>query len=236
PAIIENIRQLHKAETRFNVNYVLTPDNALDFPDFLSMMWDVEHPSFIGRNGRNKQPIPLGINFFRPQSLAQLKSIAKSYQVMENGLRLGFARTLNMIKRGINIQPLRTIDYLNLFNLTTIPCGAGFSYLAMGVHGVAPCHEGLFMMKSNLERIKQGENMFDLASEYFKGEQELLHSPNITFEKGQNLMFHGGQGCPRLAKKENNGKLGVAASTSKFYNAIYEELLSLETMRQLYRE
>jgi sulfatase maturation enzyme AslB (radical SAM superfamily) len=235
PYIIENLRKLHESGGSYNVNYVLTPENAIDFPEFISIMWDVEHPNFVGKNWRNKEPVPLGINFFRPQTQAQIEDVFESYRLMENSLRFGFARILDMIKRGINVQSLHNIDYLSLFSLTTTPCGSGFNYIAVGPEGAAPCHEGLFRMKPNLDRITQGENMFDIVNEYYQHDRELLHGTNIEFKEGKRLKLHGGQGCPRLARMENNGNLGTAASTSTLYNAIYEELLSLETMRQITR-
>jgi len=231
--IVEAIRKLHAAGVGYNINHVIAPGNAAQFADFISMLWDVDHPAFLARDWQAPRPLPVGINFFRPQHTMQRAEIAEGYRLIEEGLRRGFARILDMIQRGIAIPPLHSIDYLDLFNLTLTPCGTGFNYVAVGAQGAAPCHEDLYDMRPNRDRIQAGENVFDVVNEPYYDQRDLLLGPNIQFGQNSILRWHGGQGCPRLARAENNGRLGVAASTARLYLAIYEELLALETMRQL---
>jgi hypothetical protein len=233
PVIIDAIRKLHEAGVTYNINHVLTPGNAAQFADFITMLWDIDHPTFVARDWHAPRPLPVGVNFFRPQHAMQRAEIAEGYRLIEQGLRRGFARMLEMIQRGIALPPLHSIDYLDLFKLTLTPCGSGFNYVAVGAQGAVPCHEDLYAMRPNRDRIQQGENLFEVANEPYQAERDLLLGPNIRFEDNNILMWHGGQGCPRLARAENNGHLGVAASTSRLYLAIYEELLALESMRQL---
>lgn len=233
PIIINNLKKLMQKGGSFNVSYVLTPQNALDFPNFLKIMWDTQNLDYVGNSWSKKEPLPLGIGFFRPQTKMQVEVMKKGYKLMENGLRQGFAVILDLIKKGVKVPPLHKIDYLDLLNVITTPCGSGFTYVAVGPEGATSCHEGLYKMKNNLERIKKGENLFDIVNQDYKKDRKLLFGPNIKFNKGQILALHGGQGCPRLAKEENSGKFGKASSTSILYEAIFHELLSLETMRQL---
>lgn len=243
PNIINGIRRLHDAGVSYNVNHVVTPGNASQFGDFLQTMWDPESESFVGRhwnwNGGEK-PIPVGVTFFRPQTAAQLKALNEyGYKQMVEGLRGGFDVTRGLITRGVPIQPLDKIDYLQLFGVIPTPCGSGFNYLAAGPRGVASCHEALFAMPDNMGEIRSGANMVDLANREYAEHRAQLMGPNVIFQ-GKDpttdlvLSLHGGAGCPRTTKAENHGELGHAASTAQaLYEPIIQELLSLETMRRL---
>ena len=231
--VIERIRRLHELGLSYNVNHVVTPQNADGFSDFITMLWDTEHPDFLGKRWERRTPIPLGIQFFRPNNGSPFGD--RAYPMMERGLRRGFARIFDLIERGIPIQSLERMDYLDLFSTIVTPCGSGFVYVAVGVDGVAPCHEGLYGLQSNKSRIERGENLFDIANEEYQSDRAKLFGPNIEF--GDNtqraLALHGGQGCPRLVKAENNGRLGTCASTSHLYGHIFYELLCLEALRRI---
>lgn len=233
PIIVDNIRKLQEAGGKYNLIYVLAPYNAADYVDFLTAVWDIESPNYIGANWSNKKPIPLSIAFYRAQHPLQAKIIEKQMPVVEEAVRKGFQKILQLMQNGVPVPPLYKIDYLDLFNTIATPCGTGFTYLAVGPEGVVSCHEGLFGMKDNLSRIKAGENIFDVANEVYKDKSKLLGT-NIQFpsKKAEILALHGGAGCPRSARFEHNNKSGYAPSTAKLYAAIYEELLALETMRQ----
>ena len=222
PVIIDNIKTLIELNCSFNVNYVITSQNACDFESFITLMWDT--------GGVFTKPIPLGIAFYRPQSNISRKYLKQSYKLIEQGLKKGFAKIYEFIDRGIAIQPLFKIDYLNLFNTILTPCGTGFNYVAVGPLGAASCHEGLFSMKKNLDQIKAGKNIIDLANKEYKSRTRLLLS---TKELPMALALHGGAGCPRLAREENTGKLGKPTSTAYLYKAIYKDILALEATRQL---
>jgi len=81
--------------------------------------------------------------------------------------------------------------------------------------------------------------MVDLANREYIGQRAQLMGPNVIFQGSDPttdlvLSLHGGAGCPRTTKAENNGQLGYAASTAQaLYEPIVQELLSLETMRRL---
>jgi hypothetical protein len=161
----------------------------------------------------------------------------KGYRTMLKGLRAGFSKIHKMIDDGIELQPLSKIDYLDLFSLLPTTCGSGHIYVAVNSDGVANCHQGLYDLKNNLDRIFDGENMFDVVLDQYENKSEKLLASNISYEnkdvKTDILRYHGGAGCPRLAQKENNNELGHVASTSWFYEQIFEELLCLEAKRQL---
>lgn len=243
PNIIQGIKRLHEAGMSYNVNHVVTPGNAAQFGDFIRAMWDTESETFVGRdwnwNG-GKQPIPVGIAFYRPQTAAQLEVLNKyGYKQMVEGLRSGFDVIRKLIARGESIQPLDKIDYLQLFGVIPSPCGSGFNYLAAGPRGVASCHEALFAMPDNMDEIRSGANMVYLANKEYAKQRAKLMGPNVIFQGNDQttnlvLALHGGAGCPRTTKAENHGELGHAASTARaLYQPIIQELLSLETMRRL---
>ncbi|MBI2009978.1 MAG: radical SAM protein [Candidatus Chisholmbacteria bacterium] len=243
PNIIKGVERLHEAGVSYNVNHVVTPGNAGQFENFVRAMWDPESETFVGRYwnwGGGARPIPLGVTFFRPQTEAQLEALKRSgYTQMVEGLRGGFDVTRVLIERGVPIQPLDKIDYLQLFGVIPTPCGSGFNYLAAGPRGVASCHEALFSMSDNMGEIRDGANMVDLANREYVGRRHQLMGPNVIFQSNDPttdlvLALHGGAGCPRTTRAEHDGQLGYAASTAQaLYAPIILELLSLEAMRRI---
>jgi pyruvate-formate lyase-activating enzyme len=243
PNIVKGIERLHNAGIEYNINHVVTPGNAKHFGEFIRAVWDTESDTFIGRDWKwdgEKKLVPVGLAFFRPQTPDQIKMLNEyGYRQMVNGLRGGFEVMRELMARGIAIHSLGKIDYLQLFGVIPTPCGSGFNYLAAGPRGVASCHEALFSMPNNMEEVRDGANMVDLANREYAGLQYQLMGPNIKFE-GTNrtmnlvLALHGGSGCPRTTRVEHHGELGHSASTAEaLYEPIIEELLSLETMRRL---
>lgn len=243
-SIIEGIKRLHESGGGFNVDHVVTPGNSSRFGDFITALWDIQNNTFIGKNWQWNEPIrPIacGIEFFRPQTILQMTAMKKiGYNKMVNGLRYGFDSIRRMIENGVQIQPFDRIDYLQLFGIIPSPCGTGHNYFAAGPKGVASCHQGLFDMKSNSQDILSGKVDFiqQANSEHVGNHHDLL-SLNIKYEQIDPtiqliLKLHGGSGCPRTARDENNGKMGYAASSSAhLYAPIIEELIALETMRRM---
>jgi len=243
PNIIKGIQRLHEAGISYNINHVVHPGYAAQFGEFIRAMWDTEDETFVGRDWNwsgERQPIPVGIAFYRPQTEKQLKALNNfGYKQMVEGLHGGFAVMRELISRGIPIQPLDKIDYLQLFGVIPAPCGSGFNYMAIGPRGVSSCHEALFAMPDNMADIRNGTNMVDLANSEYAGRRAQLMGPNVKFSGSDPtinlaLSVHGGTGCPRTTKAEHNGELGYAASTAQaLYEPIIYELLSLETMRRI---
>lgn len=246
PHLIEGIRRLHEAGVGFNIDHVVTPSNAAGFKEFMRAMWDSEDDVFIAKDwiwNEPKRPLAMGIEFFRPQTLLQMAAMkATGYKRMVNGIRGGFDLIRELIVRGLPIQPFDRIDYLQLFGMIPSPCGTGFNYFAAGPRGVASCHQALFDMKSNIAEILSGEkNFINTANSEYDGTREQLIGTQIRFEGVDKTMetilkLHGGSGCPRTARDENQGKLGSAASSAAYlYAPIIHELLSIETMRRIKR-
>lgn len=234
--VINNIQHLHESGVSYNVSHVVTPGNAFDFGRFLETMWDTQSPNFIFAESNRKTPVNLGINFFRSQTEQELEYMkTEGYAKMVDGLRRGFAAIHSMIKRGVLVPPLNRWDYMDLLNPLMTPCGTGFNYVAVGPDGVASCHEKLYEMNNNVDMVKAGTNLFDLANADYKDEKNLLLGPNIVFPKtAEALKLHGASGCPISTKVETHGNLGIAGSvTDQLYTQIFPEILSLEAMRQL---
>lgn len=246
----ENIRQglgrLHNAEVSFNINHVITPDNADKFPDMVRALWDPESEQFIGRDWNwqgEKKPISMGIAFFRPQTPEQLEVLQSfGYARMVNGIRKGFDVVRELTQRKIKVQSLGSMDYLQLFGDIPTSCGSGFNYIAVGPKGVASCHEALYAMDNNMNiALSDNANMLDLANAEYAGQEcELLglskQYPGMDKKLQLTLALHGGAGCPRTMKMEQQGKMENAASTAHaLYAPLIEEILALETMRRLFR-
>lgn len=230
--IIENLEILEEIDVKYTLNHVITPSNVSNFSEFINSMWDVNHSLYVGKNWRSKHPVPLYIAFYRPQSLYNKITLDNQYSLIENGLRRGFVEIKRIIETGIKIQPLNRIDYLNLSGIVGTPCGSGYNYVAAGPKGVVSCHEALYDMHENLESVKAGINLFDLVNKNQLQERELYLGTNIKFREYEYIGLHGGQGCPRMRKIENNGDLKVEGSITRFYLNILDELLSLECLRQ----
>lgn len=244
--IVAGIKQLHEMGFDYNINHVVTPDNASKLAQFIRAMWDTKADTYIGRdwNWPNSipLPIPLGIAFFRAQSQEDIASLQNGgYERMVKGLRQGFEVIHNLIMRGEAVPRLGKIDYLQLFDgVIAAPCGTGYNYIALGPRGVAPCHEALFGMKSNISELLSDTDILSLANTQFIGKEDLLLGQNVIFPKSMDdatrltLMHSGGTGCPRTSRDENNGQLGYATSIAEqLYAPIVDELLSLETIRRI---
>lgn len=231
--IAQNIVKTYLKGIPFNVNHVLTPGNARGFKDFIELLWDVESKNFIGYGKNIQTPISLATSFFRAQTKVQAQVMQRvGYKKMEQGMKEAFAYIIELIDRGIKMQALAKFDYLDLFTVIPTTCGSGFNYIAVGPRGIASCHEGMYNLKENNERLLDSDNIIDAVNHAFYPDNKKLYGPNIKFKHAGHLALHGAQGCPRLAKKEN-GELGYASSTSMLYEAIYKDMLSLETYRQL---
>lgn len=230
--ITKNISAIDNFGLDYSVNYVLTPANAHNFPEFIETMWDINSPKFIGKNWSNKHPVTVFIAFFRPQSGISKELSEKMYSIMLKGLNRGFSKIKQMIKNKVPIQSLSVIDYINLTGIAPYTCGSGINYVACGPEGAAPCHEDLFQMKDNFERIKNGENILDIVNEKYKDTMQHLNGLTYFDSKSFDYLFlHGGLGCPRLRKAENNGDVSKFCSTTAFYKSFINNLLGLECMR-----
>ena len=131
------------------------------------------------------------------------------------------------------MQPVSSFDYLRITSSTIRSCGSGLNYIAVGPEGVSDCHEGLYNMRSNIEEIKKGRNLFDISEKYMNHEP-IKSAFDIEFStKDELLKFHGGQGCPRVAIDEHNGNIKKASSVEFLYKNIFDELLSLEVMKAI---
>jgi hypothetical protein len=245
--IKSGLKALHDNGIPFSLNHVITPQNAEKFGNFLTAFWDSESDIFIGKDWKwgpeGPQPFRVGLAFYRPQTPLAIDMMQKAgYKLMVHGIRSGFAVIADLIHRGIPIQSLNRIDYLQLFGMIPAPCGSGFNYLAAGPRGWASCHEKLFAMPDNLEQVRRDDvDVLKLANAEYDGHREQLLGPNIEFRNLDErtstiLALHGGSACPHQSTYENEGKLGYAASTAELlYAPLIEEIISLETMRRLRR-
>jgi sulfatase maturation enzyme AslB (radical SAM superfamily) len=230
--IIKNISNIENLGLDYSVNYVLTPTNAHNFPEFIETMWDISSPKFIGKHWTNKHPVTVFIAFFRPQSGISKELSERMYAVMLQGLKNGFRKIKSLIKKQIPIQSLNIIDYINLTGIALYTCGSGINYVACGPEGAAPCHEDLFEMKDNFNRILNGENIIDMVNEKYADTIKYLNGLTYLDDKDFDYIFlHGGLGCPRLRKAENNGDISKLGSTTEFYKSFIDDLLGLESLR-----
>lgn len=234
PTIVENIKYIIQSGVSFNVNHVFSSMNSAHFADFLDTVWNPKSDTFIGK-GVTEKPINTGIAIHRAQNSNEAHIAKNDIENLISDLRKGLAKIFDLLERGVKLQPLNRIDYLDVFSLSDRNCGAGLNYVGVGPEGVAACHEGLYAMKHNMKRVLAGENVFDIANEVYKGKEHLLETENMDFGKVRKdlLKNHGGTGCPILARLENNGNMGYASSTSQIYDAIFEEILALEALRQI---
>lgn len=243
-SIVNGLKLLHENSISYNVNHVVTPSNCSDFAFFIESLWDTNSENFIGKNwiytDGVKQPLPVGINFFRPQTLQQLEHIKDNgdYEKVVTGLRKGFSKIPNMINRGIPIQSMFDIDYLSFSMVRPSTCGSGFNYIAVGPNGFTNCHENLYGLESNLESVlNSNENIIEYVNKPLKKHHEKLFAVNQDFKDMPEdlkllLSFHGGAGCPKTSFAEN-GKFGHVMSTAyELYAPIVKELLYLEYLRQ----
>jgi len=244
--IIEGVKRLHEAGVPYNIHYVVTPYNPEQFAEMVTTMWDTQSEQFIGRNWNwkenEKRSLPVGIGFWRAQSQEEQALMnQKGYSKMVGGLRLGFAVYSDLIKKGVQVPTLGTIDYLNLYEgVKPTSCGSFFNYVAFGASGVAPCHEELYGMEPNIDQVRKGANIIELANAGIKGRQSNLLGINIEYpgidpRVSIVLALHGGAACPRPGLQQSDGHLLKAAPTvAGLYVPILDELIALETQRRLY--
>lgn len=233
-AVVANLEKLAKNGNSLNVNYVLAPDNAEDFADFIRSMWDVNSDAFIGKKWEKAEPIPLGITFFRPTLPYKKEVRDKLYGKMIAGMRAGFAVMVELLKNGQNLPPLNKIDYLDFFSTRITTCGSGRSYLAAGLDGMANCHHALPELKLSADDGEKSTNIFEAVLAQYKENEQMLSVNNMDVSSDLLwLKYHGLAGCPRLAQLENKQELGHLSSLSEVYSQIADEVLSLETMRQM---
>ena len=233
--IINGMKLLTESNIRFSIHHVLTPYNAKNFAEFLTAVWDVEHPTFIGKKFL-KNPIPLSINLFRPQIDIQSKQlIAKGYKDMVTGIKQGFRVINNLLDRNIPLQPLNSFDYLNFSKVKTKTCGSGYNYISFGPNkSIVPCHQLLSTAEKNTDSSK---DPITTANEKFKKihkSNSKTHFDNkpkdISPKIWEVLSLHGGKGCPLVNKMENRE---VGHVSSMVYEKIVPYLLSLFLKQQL---
>jgi hypothetical protein len=212
----------------------------------MEAVWDTESENFLGRDWDwpdGKRPLPVTISFFRPQDEEQLVALNQGgHQAMVDGTKRGFEVIRDLIERGEAVPAVDRIDYLQLNRVIPMVCGTGFNYTAASPRGVAPCHELLFGHEPNMDAVRDGRNLMDLANQPYAGQRKQLIGPNIAnpgVDKTMALILalHGGTGCPITARLENGGNLGTAASTAReLYPPLIPEMLALEAMRQNARQ
>lgn len=223
--VLTGVRRLVEAGLPFNINHVVSPQNADNLAEFTRRMWDINSNVFVGRDwafpSGKKEPIPVAIQFLRPPT--------KDAQIMIRGLKEMFKVATDLLRRGIEIPGLEKIDYLRPFgNPTAFACGSGINYVVAGPKGVTNCHENLFDMEPNLSRVFAGENLLEIVK---KPEKEIALSAGISKNYGHidqkirlTLALHGGGGCPR--EKHN------ARYTRQIYAGILPSYLAFEAERQ----
>lgn len=231
-AVVKNIGRCVAQGISFNINYVLTPGNASDFANFIKSLWDVSSDLYIGKQWAKPVLVPLGITFFRPPKAYDSKLREVLAKKLVEGLREGFVVILDLIKAKEKLPPLYKIDYLDLFSTRMTTCGSGRSYVAAGLNGVFNCHHDL--SENTDGQVTEEDNLFDAVLGKYKGKSHLLSVDNMRIPDDLLwLKYHGIAGCPRLSQLENNQEMGHLSSAAKIYRDIADEVLSLETMRQI---
>jgi sulfatase maturation enzyme AslB (radical SAM superfamily) len=234
--IKNGIRYLYENDYSFNIHHVITPSNSVTLPLFLTTLWDICDRTYIAKcwKGR-KRPIPLSLSYLRPQTLRQSQYLAKQgYRSMLNGTLEAFKTIKYMIDRGVPIQALERLDYLNIYDVCPMTCGSGFNYIAVGPRGYASCHEGLFNMTDNLNTEM---NIFDLVNKEYEKNTSFLYGfykrfPGLDERTAIFLSLHGGSGCPRNMLIEEKGLTNIAGSVAtELYAHLYNHMLNLEYYR-----
>ncbi|PIZ46637.1 hypothetical protein COY29_06315 [Candidatus Woesebacteria bacterium CG_4_10_14_0_2_um_filter_39_14] len=232
--VLNGIGKLTEADIRFNVNHVVSPSNAERLKDFVSSMWDINSESFIGKDWNfpnETKPIPVAIQFLRPQTLSQMEMLESTggAESMIVGIKEMFDVAIDLTRKGISIPGLQKLDYLQPFDgVTAFTCGSGMNYIAAGPRGISNCHEGLFMMEQNLEKINSGENILNIVNEPYVGNIGDIAGINRDYSNIDPslqlaLALHGGGGCPRVEQLSGGANLGAKSNT--FTKGIYAEIL-----------
>lgn len=241
---VAGIRRLLEAGIPFNIHHVIGEDNAQQFGDFIRTIWDTASDSFLAEDwewpGGIKQPLPLTLSIFRPQTPEQLHRLQNGgYSAIRNGVRGGFDAIREMIERGVPVPRLSKLDYLRPFWLALRACSTGSGYTAVGPGRVAPCHELLYGGQRNMDRVSPDTDIISLANQGLVGDSSELiglaiKNPQVDPVRAMILALHGGTGCPITTRLENNGELGVASSISnEVYAHVVDEMIALEALRGL---
>lgn len=246
--ILAGMQQLVEQGVLFDVNHVITPENAREFPSFLRALWDPSHPSFIGKHWQwpnGPQPIALSVNLFRPQSQDQQAALeAGGYEQMVAGILAGFAEIRTMVNEGVPVPPLVHFDYLDMETLKPNTCGTGINYLAFGPNGAGPCHEDLAGQLVGIDQVivetAETDVLQHVHNHPYLEERGALIGKNIEkppeivdFQLWAFLLFHGGTGCPRSRMHENGTLHSTAGISTRVYQHIIKEWLALELHRRI---
>lgn len=234
--VLESIRLLVESDVSFNINHVISPENAPNLVGFVSQFWDIGSESFVGRNWifpNGKRPLPIAFQFFRPQTDLQIEYVNTTEGIasMVEGLKQMFEFAILLTRQGIEIPGLQKIDYLRPFDgVTALTCGSGFNYIAAGPKGVAPCHEDLFQMTDNTGDLVEGKDILDIANASLRIDRSELVAVNREYRDIDPslvlpLALHGGGGCPRAGDVSNS-------FTQKIYAEILPTYLAFEAERR----
>jgi sulfatase maturation enzyme AslB (radical SAM superfamily) len=244
--VLNGIKKLTEADIRFNVNHVVSPANADKLKDFVSSMWDITSESFIGKDWsfpNRKRPIPVAIQFLRPQTLSQMEMLEDTggAERMIKGIREMFDVAVSLTRKGINIPGLKKLDYLQPFDgVTAFTCGSGINYVAAGPKGIANCHEGLYMMDPNLHELNSGQNLLNIVNAPYANNIGDIAGisrdySNIDPSLQLALALHGGGGCPRVEQLSGGANLGTKSNlfTKRIYAEILPTFLAFEAERRI---
>lgn len=218
--VIRNIEILKEKKSNFSVNYVLTHINAKDFPDFIDMVWNPHSELFYSKTFL--EPLDVFFAIYRPVnqnfSDEQLKNMYSSIYV--KGIKPGFKSIFEIIKAGVNIQPLTRFDYINLAGVAPTTCGSGINYVSINSQGISSCHEGLY--KINSKHTWKELNQKNIFLESRIDTNKLI---GTSFSSNPLNSLHGGTGCPRIRNKDNTKVI------TQFYEKVMNDLLALEAIR-----
>jgi sulfatase maturation enzyme AslB (radical SAM superfamily) len=231
--IQENIRTCVRKGVKFNVLTVIKPENADAFADVIRFLWDKKDPGYIFAGcAEEYPPIPISINFYRPQNDLEHERVLAEQTKIVNGLRAGFDEILRLIcEEDVPISIPEMWDYLNLTAPFLRTCGSGLDYFSISHNGISSCHEETAVdHRDRIERMREGENLLDLAAEdYHPDDLPLLRADKRVFRNQDEvkLALHGGGGCPRSRKDADGRILPYAAQLYNPYTAIWQELLTI---------
>jgi len=234
--VLKGVQRLVENDISFNINHVVSPENAGNLSSFVERMWNTGSSEFVGNNWNfpeGKRPIPVAIQFLRPQTHEDMQRILDTGGVdsMVTGLKEMFATATELLGNGINVPGLQKLDYLQPFGgVTAFTCGSGINYIAAGPNGVANCHEGLYGMTPNLDRVFAGEDLLDIVNKHHQGRLEELtgimrNYDGIDPRLHLSLALHGGGGCPRAEGLSD-------IYTKRIYAEILPAHLAFEATRQ----
>lgn len=226
PNVLKGLESLKKSGLDFNLALIVHPDTAYQLPEIIGEVWDRE------------DPLPMGIDLWRPMNKKDADMMANGgYKKVVSGLRLGLAKILELVDRGIPVRPLDKLDFLTPYDLKATACGTGFNYLAVGVTGLAACHGRLYPPFRKWSDVKPEDNLFRLANSEWDGNCRELVAKNmdwggINLAMRLALSWHGGSGCPWQANLERGEFKHPAGVANQVYTQIFEEFLAVEMYRR----